>query len=110
MTAVDKGGTATIESARPVASMHPPIEFREVIGSTDWHHIQALREAIYVTAENRIGEETGFYGSFDQYDNYSKWFLAMSEGRAVGCVKVIRGFRYWSALRNHYRTSETRAG
>ena len=90
MTAVDKGGTATIESARPVTSMHPPIEFREVIGSTDWHHIQALREAIYVTAENRIGEETGFYGSFDQYDNYSKWFLAMSEGRAVGCVKVIR--------------------
>ena len=48
------------------------------------------REAIYVMAENRIGEETGFYGSFDHYDSYSKWFLAMSEGRAVGCVKVIR--------------------
>ena len=70
--------------------MHPCIEFREVTGSTDWHHIQALREAIYVTAENRIGEETGFYGSFDRYNDHSKWFLAMSEGRAVGCVKVIR--------------------
>ena len=72
MTAVDKGGTATTGRALPIASMHPPIEFREVIGSTDWHHIQALREAIYVTAENRIGEETGSYGSFDQYDNYSR--------------------------------------
>jgi len=90
MTAMNKGGAATIERAHPVAPMHPPIEFREVIGPTDWRHIQALREAIYVTAENRIGEETSFYGSFDRYDSYSKWFLAISEGCAVGCVKVIR--------------------
>jgi len=90
MTVVDKSGAATIERAHPVALMHLPIEFREVTGSTDWPHIQALREAIYVTAENRIGEETGFYGSFDRYDSHSKWFLAMSEGGAVGCVKVIR--------------------
>jgi hypothetical protein len=67
-----------------------PIEFRGVAGPADWRQIQILRDAIYVTAENRIGEETGFYGSFDRYDNYSKWFLAISEGRAVGCVKVIR--------------------
>ena len=90
MTTTDKGSAATIERAHPAAAMHPRIEFREVTGSTDWHHIQALREAIYVTAENRIGEETGFYGSFDRYNDHSKWFLAMSEGRAVGCVKVIR--------------------
>jgi len=90
MTAVDKGGAATIERTHPVAAMRPSLEFREVTGSADWRHIQALREAIYVAAENRIGEETGFYGSFDRYDSCSKWFLAMSEGRAVGCVKIIR--------------------
>jgi hypothetical protein len=88
--AVDEDSAATIERAHPVAPMHPSIEFREVTGSADWHHIQALRETIYVTAENRIGEETGFYGSFDRYNDYSKWFLAKSGGRAVGCVKVIR--------------------
>src|SRR4051812_33735426 len=53
MTAVDKSGAATIERAHPVAAMHPPIEFREVTGSTDWRHIHALREAIYVTAGHR---------------------------------------------------------
>jgi N-acyl amino acid synthase FeeM len=90
VTDVDKSGASAIERPRPTAAVHPRIEVREVIGSTDWHHIQSLREAIYVTAENRIGEETGFYGSFDRYNDYSKWFLAMCEGRAAGCVKVIR--------------------
>jgi hypothetical protein len=90
VTAVAKGGAETIERAHPSARVHPPIEFREVTGSDDWHHIQDLRDAIYVTAENRIGEETGFYGSFDRYNDYSKWFLATSESRAVGCVKVIQ--------------------
>lgn len=89
MTAVDKDAVA-IERVDASGRMPPLIEFREATGSADWRHIQSLREAIYVTAENRIGEETGFYGSFDRYNNYSKWFLAMSEGRGVGCVKVIR--------------------
>ena len=66
-----------------------PIEFREA-GPGDAQAIQTLRETIYVAAENRIGEVGDFAGSFDRYNNHSKWFIAMSEGRAVGVVKIIR--------------------
>jgi hypothetical protein len=66
-----------------------PIEFREA-EPRDAQEIQKLRETIYVAAENRIGEVGDFAGSFDRYNDHSKWFIAMSEGRAVGVVKIIR--------------------
>ena len=91
VTAVDRHDDMTIaeKPAPPSRRVRPPIEFREA-GPQDARHIQKLRETIYVTAENRIGEVGDFAGSFDRYEAYSKWFIAMSEGRAVGVVKVIR--------------------
>jgi putrescine aminotransferase len=81
--------TVDVKPAPSVRRTRPPIEFREA-GPQDAPHVQKLRETIYVAAENRIGEVGDFAGSFDRYNNYSKWFIAMSEGRAVGVVKVIR--------------------
>jgi putrescine aminotransferase len=60
-----------------------------VTTESDWRHIQKLRETIYVTAESRIGEVGDFAGSFDRYNEQSQWFLALSEGRAVGSVRVV---------------------
>lgn len=91
MTAVDRQDDMTIDVriAPSPRRVRAPIEFRETVPS-DAPHIQKLRETIYVTAENRIGEVGDFAGSFDRYNEHSKWFIAMSEGNAVGVVKVIR--------------------
>jgi putrescine aminotransferase len=91
VTAVDRQDDMTIDvkAAPAPRRVRPPIEFREA-GPQDARHVQKLRETIYVDAENRIGEVGDFAGSFDRYNAYSKWFIAMSEGRAVGVVKVIR--------------------
>ena len=75
--------------AVPPRRTRAPIEFREAQPG-DAQAIQTLRETIYVAAENRIGEVGDFAGSFDRYNEHSKWFIALSEGRAVGVVKVIR--------------------
>jgi N-acyl amino acid synthase FeeM len=91
VTAVDRQDDMTF-AVKPAPSSRrarPPIEFREA-GPQDAGHIQKLRETIYVSAENRIGEVDDFAGSFDRYNDYSKWFVAISEGCAVGVVKVIR--------------------
>jgi putrescine aminotransferase len=81
--------TIDVKPAPSPRRVRAPIEFREA-GPADGPHIQKLRETIYVAAENRIGEVGDFAGSFDRYNDHSKWFIAMSEGRALGVVKVIR--------------------
>jgi len=90
MAAMDRQDELTIELTQPPPRRtRAPIEFREA-EPRDAQEIQKLRETIYVAAENRIGEVDDFAGSFDRYNDHSKWFIAMSEGRAVGVVKVIR--------------------
>ena len=90
MTADTQADMPVAEKPAPLPRRaRAPIEFREATAQ-DAGHIQTLRETIYVSAENRIGEVGDFAGSFDRYNAYSKWFIAMSEGRAVGVMKVIR--------------------
>ena len=75
--------TIELKEVPPPRRTRAPIEFREA-EPRDAQEIQKLRETIYVAAENRIGEVGDFAGSFDRYNEHSKWFIAISEGRAVG--------------------------
>lgn len=66
------------------------VEVRPVETGDDWKLIQHLRNAVYVQAEHRIGDNDDMANNFDRYNSESRWFIAVAGGEPLGTVKVIR--------------------
>ncbi|NBE79815.1 GNAT family N-acetyltransferase [Micromonospora rubida] len=67
----------------------PPVTFQLAESPADRAAVLRLRDEVYVRDQGRLLDATDTEATFDRFDPYAHYILAVAGDRAVGTVKVI---------------------
>jgi putrescine aminotransferase len=64
--------------------------FRVAATAADKARVVALRDAVYVHDQGRLGDAADTAATFDRFDSHALYLLAEKGGQDVGTVKIVR--------------------
>jgi putrescine aminotransferase len=67
----------------------PVITIRVARTADDKRAILALRDSIYVQDQNRLVDVADMTSTFDRFDPYAVYLMALDGAEPIGCVKVV---------------------